>query len=69
MLSKIDKPTLIVGSPYGGDLALKNHKEIQARVRGSRLEIFEDASHALFVDDADRFNTLLDGFLRRAKQE
>ncbi len=73
MLAKVDKPALIVASSYGGDWALKSQRETQARIPGSQLEFFEDASHALFVDDADvddadRFNTLLDGFLRRGKQ-
>jgi microsomal epoxide hydrolase len=65
MLAKVDKPTLIVASSYGGHLALKNHEDIQRRIRGSRFEFFEDASHALFVDDADRFNALLNDFFER----
>jgi len=32
-----------------------------------RLEMFEDAGHALFVDDADKCNMLLDEFLTRLK--
>ncbi len=32
---------------------------------GTETEIFTDAGHALFVDEAARFNALLDGFLRR----
>jgi pimeloyl-ACP methyl ester carboxylesterase len=35
-------------------------------VPGSHTEVFEDAGHCLFVDDADRFNTVLDGFLQKA---
>jgi non-heme chloroperoxidase len=65
LLAKIDRPTLIVASPYGGDRAIKNHSDIQARIHGSRLEIFQDASHALFVDDADRFNAVLKAFLEQ----
>ncbi len=30
----------------------------------ARVEVFDDAGHALFVDEADRFNRLLDDFLR-----
>jgi non-heme chloroperoxidase len=65
MLAKVDKPTLIVASPYGGDLPRRNHEDMQRRIRGSRLEFFEDASHALFVDDADRFDALLNDFVER----
>lgn len=67
-LAKIDRPTLIVSSSYGGDWALKSQKETQRRIPGSRLEFFEDASHALFVDDADRFNALLDEFFKRGER-
>jgi non-heme chloroperoxidase len=68
MLAKVDKPTLIVASSYGGDLGRKSQKDMQGRIRGSRFEFFEDASHALFVDDADRFNALLDDFFGRVSR-
>ncbi len=38
---------------------------ITATVPGSQAEVFEDAGHCLFVDDADRFNTLLASFLAK----
>jgi pimeloyl-ACP methyl ester carboxylesterase len=31
--------------------------------KGPRIEIFEGGGHALFVDDPERFNSLLDAFL------
>jgi non-heme chloroperoxidase len=60
-LKKIDKPTLIVAAKSG---FLNLIQAIQSQIPGSRLEVFDDAGHALFVDDADRFNALLDAFLR-----
>jgi non-heme chloroperoxidase len=60
-LAKIDKPTLIVVAlvrPW-----MQFYEDLQKRIRGSRMEVFENAGHALFVDEAERFNTLLDGFL------
>jgi non-heme chloroperoxidase len=33
-----------------------------------RLEKFEGDGHALFVDDPDKFNRVLDGFLKSAPQ-
>jgi non-heme chloroperoxidase len=39
---------------------------ITATVPGSQAEVFQDAGHCLFVDDADRFNTLLESFLEKA---
>jgi microsomal epoxide hydrolase len=59
-LGKIDKPTLIV---YAGAASSPAYEQMQKRIPGSRLVRFEDAGHALFVDDAARFNALLDEFL------
>ena len=39
---------------------------VRSMVPGSQAEVFEDAGHCLFVDDADRFNTVLEGFLQKA---
>jgi non-heme chloroperoxidase len=44
----------------------KSAEIITATVPGAQAEIFEDAGHCLFVDDADRFNTVLEGFLKKA---
>jgi non-heme chloroperoxidase len=60
-LGKIDKPTLIV---YASDVANPAYEQMQKRISGSRLERFENAGHALFVDQPDRFNALLDTFLK-----
>ncbi len=39
---------------------------ITSTVPGSQAEVFEDAGHCLFVDDADRFNTVVESFLKKA---
>jgi non-heme chloroperoxidase len=39
---------------------------IRSTVPGAQAEVFADAGHCLFVDDADRFNALLESFLRKA---
>lgn len=41
---------------------------IRSSVPGAQAEVFEDAGHCLFVDDADRFNTVLDTFLKKARK-
>jgi non-heme chloroperoxidase len=61
-LGKIDKPTLIVYASSA--VANPAYERMQKRIAGSRLERFERAGHALFVDEADRFNALLDEFLK-----
>ena len=38
---------------------------ITASVPGSQGEVFEDAGHCLFVDDTDRFNMLLEIFVKK----
>ena len=61
-LAKIDKPTLIVISLTGPWMQF--YEDLQKRIRGSRMEVIEDAGHAVFVDEAVRFNALLDVFLK-----
>jgi non-heme chloroperoxidase len=62
-LAKIHQPTLIVGAKSSYDFIVR---DMQKQIPGSRLEIFDDAGHALFVEDADRFNSLLENFLASA---
>lgn len=61
-LAKIDRPTLIVVARVPAWMSL--YEDLQKRIRGSRLEVFEDAGHALFVDEAPKFNKVLEDFLR-----
>ena len=64
-LAKIDKPTLIVGATKR---LLPQFQDMQKNIPHARLEFFDDAGHALFVDDSDRFNALLDEFLTSLKK-
>jgi microsomal epoxide hydrolase len=41
---------------------------IRSSVPGSQVEVFEDAGHCLFVDDAGRFNTVLENFLEKTRK-
>lgn len=63
-LAKIDKPTVIVGST---ERMKPMFEEMQKKIPGARLEMLSDAGHALFVDDAEKFNILLDEFLTSLK--
>jgi microsomal epoxide hydrolase len=58
-LEAIDKPVLftVTRSPF-----LPRYEEMRQRLPQVRFEVF-DAGHALFVDEAERFNTLLAEFL------
>jgi non-heme chloroperoxidase len=64
VLSRIDKPTLVCAAKSA---FIDRVVDMQEQIQGSRLEVFEGAGHALFVDNADQFNTALDGFLRNLK--
>jgi len=59
-LPKIDKPTIVCAakSRYMAGIV-----EMQKKIPRSQFEMFDDAGHALFVDDADKFNALLEDFL------
>lgn len=55
----VDKPTLYVVTARFKEQAL-NLKRSRPKVQ---VAIFEDAGHALFVDEPERFNTLLEAFI------
>ena len=59
-LAKFDKPVLIVGATKRLMPAVQ---QMQKTIPGAKLEFFHDAGHAVFVDDAEKFNALLDQFL------
>jgi microsomal epoxide hydrolase len=63
-LAKFARPTLLVVTKSPFDPI---YFDMQKRIPGARLEQFEDAGHALFVDDAERFNAVLDEFLKGLK--
>ncbi len=62
VLPKLNIPVL--GCHDGKQPLLRRNSSVLS-VPGSQAEVFEDAGHCLFVDDADRFNTLLETFLKK----
>jgi len=59
-LGKINKPTLIV---YSTKSLQPSFEDMQKRIPGARIEFFEGDGHALFVDDPDKFNGLIEDYL------
>jgi non-heme chloroperoxidase len=59
-LPKLNIPVLAVMTP-GNRSAIEL---IATTVTGAQTEIFETSGHCLFVDEPNRFNTLLESFLR-----
>jgi non-heme chloroperoxidase len=66
-LNQIDLPALIV-------LSGKNPKRDKIVLEANQLKspeihVFEDAGHALFVDESEKFNSLLESFLKKSEQQ
>ena len=64
LLPRLDRPTLICAAkgPYMSTIA-----DMQAKIPGAQLEIFDGDGHALFVDDPDKFNATLEDFMHDLK--
>lgn len=60
-LARIDKPTLIVASAASAEL--DQQRTMAASIVGARLVVIADASHAVFLDQPDRFDAIVDAFL------
>jgi non-heme chloroperoxidase len=60
-LGKIDKPTLlaVTENPF----TMERYKEMNEKIPGSKMEVFK-AGHALFVDEPERFNKLVEDFVK-----
>lgn len=61
---RFSKPLLYAVTPQFAAQA----ESLKANRPGTRVELFESAGHALFVDEAERFNAVLADFIRRHKQ-
>src|SRR6202044_3285609 len=57
VLPKIDRPSIACAAKSG---YMSTIADMQKQIHGSQLEIFDGAGHALFVDNADQFNSLLE---------
>jgi len=55
VLARVDCPVLIVTSPMWSDQA----ELVRAALPTSKIELFSEAGHALFADEPERFNKLL----------
>ncbi|HMI41209.1 MAG TPA: alpha/beta hydrolase [Sphingomicrobium sp.] len=60
-IAKIDCPTLVIAAASSPELAVQ--QAMAKRIRGARFESVDDAAHAVFLDQPERFDALLGGFL------
>jgi microsomal epoxide hydrolase len=61
LFSKLDKPVLMVGPPS----KKPQGEALKAKLPSARIEYLEGAGHALFVDQAEKFNAILEDFVQR----
>lgn len=60
-LAKLDRPTLVIAAASSPELEAQ--KAMAAKLPHGRIETIEDAGHAVFVDQPQRFNAMLARFL------
>jgi pimeloyl-ACP methyl ester carboxylesterase len=62
-LAAIECPTLILFARQDGIVTLAHQEEIRAAIPGARLEIVEDCGHLMTLEQPEKVNTLLAGWL------
>lgn len=65
-LARVDRPVLVMCQAQLKSMAAD---PVVSAIPKARVELFQDAGHALFVDDADRFNALLGDFILHLPQQ
>jgi microsomal epoxide hydrolase len=60
-LARIDKPTLIIASGRSGELY--EQRAMAEAIPCAHIEVIADASHAVFLDQPERFNARVSAFL------
>jgi non-heme chloroperoxidase len=65
-LAKVDRPVLVICQAALKTMAAD---PVVSAIPSARVEAFEDAGHALFVDAAERFNDVLEDFIHHLPQQ
>ncbi len=60
-IAKLDRPTLVVASAKSSEL--DDMRKMAEDLPNGRIEIIDDAAHAVFIDQPDRFAVILKRFL------
>jgi non-heme chloroperoxidase len=60
-LARFDKPTLIIAAADSSEIEAQ--REMSRQIKDARFEIIENAGHAIFIDQPDRFRALLADFV------
>jgi microsomal epoxide hydrolase len=64
-LKKLDRPAMFVGRGENPGIQVEIFKEDQPK---GRVEVFRESGHALFLDEPDRFNSVLEDFVSSLPQ-
>ncbi len=64
-LAKFDRPTLVIAAATSDELDAQ--KAMAARIPQGRIEVVAGAAHAVFIDQPERFDALLRGFLAQVE--
>lgn len=65
-IAKFDRPTLVIAS--AASFELQEQRAMAAKLPMGRLEVVDDAAHAVFIDQPDRFERLVEQFLEAIDQ-
>ena len=65
-LAKFDKPTLIIAASTSSEL--QEQKDMSRRVANGEFVAIDDAGHAVFVDQPERFNDAVAAFLDKLEK-
>jgi non-heme chloroperoxidase len=65
-LGKFPRPTLVIATAESR--LLEAQREMARLIPGAQLSVIEDAGHAVFVDQPEKFNQALAGFLARLER-
>jgi len=66
-LNEVGIPVLVIAA--GNSPELDAQRTMAARIPGAHFEVVEDASHAVFLDQPERFRTILAAFLEQIPAE
>lgn len=64
-LSKIEIPTVVFNGVHDKLCSIELAEQLSKGIPGSHLVRFENSGHALFVEEADKFNNELEAFAKR----
>jgi pimeloyl-ACP methyl ester carboxylesterase len=62
-LATLNKPTLVITGEKDKTVPFENQRMLLLKISGARQVLIPDASHAITIDQAERFNSVLLEFL------